>query len=299
MREGLAREFPEAGRVVAWTRARIGPWTEPVVWAAISGIGAGFLVSDVGQALVGAANQALQAATGPSRPSPFTLFPLVTIAGSAAAAAVALGAGGGIALALVLAYNALGIALRLPGVMTFCERSGGAFPNQLGPDQCTAFGFLASLWPQFVGIGLGIAIARAIITRGSGTNSLLRIAGSLAIALTIVSQLWATTFAQSTSALTSGLTIAAGMAAAAVAAGVVAAQLPRGLRNAAIVGAIWLLPWLTLQLPLGLQSLGPTVPAEFEMSILITIVAPPIAAAFLVLSAAIASRARFVPREPA
>ena len=295
MRDGLAREFPEAGRAVAWTRARIGPWTEPVLWAAVSGIGAGFLVTDVGQALVGLANQALQNATGPSRPSPFSLFPLVTIAGSAAATAAALGAGGPLALALELAYGALGIALRIPGVMTFCERSGGSGLNLLGPDQCTAVGFLASLWPQLVGIGLGIAVSRAITTRGSGINSLLRIAGSLAIALTILSQLWAATIAQTANALTSGLTIAAGMAAAAVAAGVVAAQLPRGVRNAAIVAGIWLLPWLALQIPLSLQSLGPTVPPEFVGAITVTIVAPPIVAAFLVLSAAVASRARFIP----
>jgi hypothetical protein len=301
MRDGLAREFPEAGRAVAWTRARIGPRTEPVIWAAISGIGAGFLVSDFAQVFVGLASQALQS---PRNPVSFNLFPLVPIAGTAAAAAVALGAGGGIALALVLAYNALGIALRIPGLMTFCERSGAGQNGlvSLGggvPDQCTALGFLASLWPQLVGIGLGIALARAIMTRGSGINSLLRIAGSLAIAFTVVSQLWAATIAQSTNALASGLTIAAGMAAAAVAAGVVAAQLPRGVRNAAVVAGIWLLPWLTLQLPLGLQSLGPSVPADIVGAITVTIFAPPIAAAFLVLSAVIASRARFVPREPA
>ena len=295
MRDGLAREFPEAGRAVAWTRARIGPRTEPVLWAALAGIGAGFLVSDFAQVLVGLASQALQS---PRNPVSFNLFPLVPIAGSGAAAAVALVAGGGIALALVLVYTVLGIALRIPGLMMFCERSG-AGQNNLISDQCTAIGFLASLWPQLIGIGLGIALARVITSRGSGINSLLRIAGSLAIALTILSQLWAATIAQSANALASGLTIAAGMAAAAVAAGVVAAQLPRGVRNAAIVGAIWLLPWLTLQLPLGLQSLGPTVPDEFETSIIITIVAPPIAAAFLVLSALVASRARFVPHEPA
>lgn len=299
MRDGLAREFPEAGRAVAWTRARIGPIgprSEPVVWAAISGIGAGFLVSDIAQVVVGLTSRAVQSAQSPL---PFNLFPLVTIAGSAAAAAVALGAGGPLALAIELAYHALGVALRIPGVTTFCERSGGAFPTAPGPDQCTAFGFLASLWPEFVGIGLGIAFARAITTRGSGINSLLRIAGSLAIALTILSQLWAATVAQTANALTSGLTIAAGMAAAAVAAGVVAAQLPLGVRNAAIVGGIWLLPWLGLQLPLGLQSLGPTLPAEFVASIIVTVVAPPIAAAFLVLSAVIASRARFIPRDVA
>jgi hypothetical protein len=138
-----------------------------------------------------------------------------------------------------------------------------------------------------------------ITSRGTGVNSLLRIAGALAIALTIVSQLWAATIAQSANALASGLTIAAGMAAAAVAAGGVAAQLPRGIRNAALVAGVWLLPWLTLQLPLGLQSLGPSVPADIASAITVTIVAPPIAAAFLVLSAVIASRARFVPREPA
>jgi len=295
MRDGLAREFPEAVRAAAWTRARIGPWTEPAVWAAISGIGAGFVVSNVVQAVVGLVNQALLATRSEL---PFALFPLATIAGTAAVAVVALGAGGAAALAISLAYIAVGIALRIPGLITFCERSGG-FQNLLISDQCSALGFLTSLWPQFVGIGLGIVLARAITSRGSGVNSLLRIAGSLAIALTVVSQLWAATIAQSTNALASGLTIAAGMAAAAVAAGVVAAQLPRSVRNAAIVGAIWLLPWLTLQLPLALQSLGPGVPSDVVSAITATMVAPPIAAAFLVLSAAIASRARFVPREPA
>jgi hypothetical protein len=296
MRDGLAREFPEAVRAAAWTRARIGPWTEPVVWAAVSGIGAGFVVSNVLQAVVGLVNQALLVAKSEL---PFALFPVATIAGTAAVTVVALGAGGTAALAIALAYIALGIALRIPGLMTFCERSGLTFGDMQGAYQCTALGFLASQWPQVLGIGLGIALSRAITSRGSGTNSLLRIGGSLAIALTVLSQLWSATIAQSTNALASGLTIAAGMAAAAVAAGVVAAQLPRGVRNAAIVGAIWLLPWLTLQLPLALQSLGPSVPPDIVSAITVTMVAPPIAAAFLVLSTLVASRARFVPREAA
>jgi hypothetical protein len=266
------------------------------MWAAVSGIGAGFVVSNVSQAVVGLVNQALLAARSEL---PFALFPVATIAGSAALAVVALGAGGAAALAISLAYIALGIALEIPGLMTFCERSGLPFGDMQSAAQCTALGFLASQWPQILGIGLGIALSRAITSRGSGINSLLRIAGGLAIALTVLSQLWAATIAQSTNALASGLTIAAGMAAAAVAAGVVAAQLPRGVRNAAVVGAIWLLPWLTLQLPLALQSLGPSVPSDIVGAITATVVAPPIAAAFLVLSAAIASRARFVPREPA
>lgn len=306
MREGLAREFPGALRAVAWTRARVGRrlvlWDEPVVWATISGIGAGFLVAAVVQAAVGLANEAIQALRAPM---PFSLFPAVTIAGTAAAAAVALGAGGLAALVLDVVYVAAGIALRVPGAITFCERSGGANPFP-GPDQCTAVGFLASLWPQFVGIGLGIVLARtSLITRGEGTNSLLRVAGALALALFVVTAAWGIAVAQSASAAetaggsTSALTIAAGIAAAAVAAGVLAAQLPRGVRNAAIVAAVWLVPWFALQVPFASRSLTESMAAENVIAIVTSIVIEPIAAAFLVLSAAVASRARFIPRDPA
>ena len=305
MRDGLAREFPEAVRAAAWTRARVADrvavWSEPVVWATISGIGAGFLAASVAQAIVGLASEVIQALRAPT---PFPLFPAVTIAGSAAASAVALGAGGLGALMLSLGYAVVGIALRIPSVGFACDRSGGTIPFP-GPDQCTALGFLASLWPQFVGIGLGILIARtSLITRGEGTNSLLRISGALAIALFVVSEAWGIAVAQRgyaaepAGALTSTLTISAGLVAAAVAAGVLAAQLSRGVRNALIVAGFWLLPWL-VRLPTTLSNLGSTIPTEFVGPTIVSIVVSPIAAAFLVLSAAIASRARFVPREPA
>ena len=301
MREDLARGFPEAGRASTSMRARIDGlrsvfWNEPITWAAVSGIGAGFLVTAVAQAVVGLANQAFQALGGPL---PFTLFSLTAIAATAAATAVTLGIGGIVAFALYLGYLAFGVALGIPGVMAFCERSGGvAFPLAL-PDQCTPLGFVTSLWPQLVGIGLGIALSRAIAARGAGINSLLRIAGGYAIAQFVMSQVWSATVAQTATPLASGLTFGAGLAAAAVAAGALAAQLPRGIRNAGIVGGIPLVPWLTLQIPLGLQSLEPTLPAEFVGPIVLTMAMPPIAVACLVLSAAITSRARFIPRDAA
>jgi hypothetical protein len=272
------------------------------MWATISGIGAGFLVASVAQAMVGLANQAIEALRAPT---PFPLFPAVTIAGSAAAAAVALGAGGLAALVLDLVYVAVGLALRVPGLITACDRSGGLLPFP-GPDLCTAVGFLASLWPQFVGIGLGIVLARtSLATRGDGTNSVLRVAGALAIALFVVSEAWAIAIAragyaaETAGALTSTLTIAAGIVAAAVAAGVLAAQFRRAVRNAAIVAAIWLVPWLAVQLPYASRSLIGTIAAENVVPIVTSIVIEPIAAAFLVLSAAVAARSRFIPREPA
>lgn len=303
MREGLAREFPQAARAitVTWTRVRARRpflWSEPVVWAAISGIGAGFIASQVGQFLVALAFHTL---------NPFvrnfgiaTLSPLVTITGTATGAAVALGVGGPIALGLDIAFLALGAALRIPVLAMFCERAGGGFGLR-DPSMCTAAGFVGSLWPQVVGIGLGLALARGITTRGPGVNSLPRIAGAYAIALFVVSEAWANVVAQTVNPdpLTSGLTFSAATVAAAAAAGAVAGQLPRGLRHALIVAGVSLLPWVTLQLPLSLQSLTPAVPAEHVAFVLVSIVTQPIASAILVLSAAVTQRSRFVPREPA
>lgn len=301
MREGLAREFPEAGRAVSWTRGRIGGLRrEPRLWAAISALGAGFLLSVIVQAAIGLTHEAFLAVR--SSP-PFALFPLVTITGTAAAAAVALAIGGPIVLALYLTYVALDSVLRMPALMTFCERSGGVIPGGVtglpGPDQCTPMGYLAAMWPLFVGIGAGIALAPAITTRGSGINPVLRIAGGFALAQFVLGHVWAATAAQTANALTSGLTVAAGVAAAAVAAGVVAAQLPRGVRGAAIVAGIWLLPWLTFQLPNALRTPASAVPSEHVVPILAGIVIQPVACALLVLTAAVAARSRFVPRAAA
>jgi hypothetical protein len=304
MREGLAREFPDARRASAWARDRVagGPtlWKEPVVWATISGIGAGFLVGAAAQAVVSLANEALQALRSPQ---PFTLVPLVTIPGTAAAAAVALSVGGAFALALYVAYLLLGVALRIPGMMFACERSGGVLPFP-GPDQCTALGFLASLWPQLIGLGLGILVARTLATRGDGINSSLRVAGSLALAVFVVSQAWTASIAQGgyavpNDALTSGLTVAAAMIAAAVAAGVIAAHVPAGIRSASLVAFFWLLPWFAGQLPYALRTLPEPIAAENVAPIALGLAIQPLAAAFLVLSAVVTSRARFIPRDSA
>lgn len=294
MREGLSREFPEAVRGAGWVRARITVSKEPVAWAALSGIGAGFLATVVTQALVGLANEAFQAFNATL---PFPLFPAVTITGIAAAAAVAFRAGGPFGLALYFAYLAASIALALPSLMLFCERSEGMLLSP-GPDRCTANGFVSSLWPQVIALGLGIGLARAVATRGKGVNSLLRVAGALALAQFAVTRISVASIGQATDASASTLTVAAAFAASAVAAGVVAARLPKGIRIATIVAAIWLLPWLTNQVPYASRLTVP-IPPEHVLPIAASIVIVPIAAALLILTAAVASRARFVPRDTA
>jgi hypothetical protein len=305
MREGLAREFPEAARGAAWVRDRMSGRrglvrSEPLVWATISAIGAGLVVGSVAQALVGLANEAALALRASP---PFALFPLITLSETAAAAAVAMSAGGPAALALYLLFEALELVPRIPGLILFCERSGGVFPAP-GPDQCSAVGFLASLWPMFVGIGVGLVIARALTTGSTGVNAVLRVAGALAVALFVVSVAWTVNAAQAgyaaatdpQDAIDSGLAFGAGTVAAAVAAGVIAAHLPRGLRSAAVVALIWMLPWFATQpfhAPRGLTDL---IPPESVALIVAGLVTKPVAVVFLLLSAAIATRNRFVPR---
>jgi hypothetical protein len=149
-------------------------------------------------------------------------------------------------------------------------------------------------------------LARTILSmRGDGTNSLLRVAGALALALFAVNAAWGIAVAQSGYAAetaggsTNALTVAAGIVGAAIAAGVLAAQLPRAVPNAAIVAAIWLVPWFALQLPFASRSLSGAIASENIVAIVTFIVIEPIAAAFLVLSAAVAARSRFIPQGPA
>jgi hypothetical protein len=305
MREGLAREFPEAVRGVGWVRGRIGGRrgllrSEPVLWGTISAIGAGFLVSSIARALVGLASEGALALRADPQ---FALFPLITVAETAAAAAVGMAVAGPAALVMYLLFKTLELAPRIPSMMLFCERSGGVFPAP-GPDLCSAAGFVTSLWPMFVGIGVGLVIARAVTTRSSGVNAVLRVAGVLAVALFLVSVAWTVNAAQAgyvavsdpNDAIDSGLALGAGTVAAAVAAGVIAAHLPRGIRSAALVALIWMLPWFATQPFYASRAFTGLMPPEHVAPIVAGIVTKPLAVAFLLFSAAIATRNRFIPR---
>ena len=57
--------------------------------------------------------------------------------------------------------------------------------------------------------------------------------------------------------------------------------------------------WLTLQLPYGLRSQASTLAPDYFVPMLVGVAIQPVAAAFLVLSAVVSSRARFIPREAA
>jgi hypothetical protein len=295
MREGLAREFPEAVRAFTWTRARMALFRrESVLWATVSAIGAGFLVSAVTRFIVGLGVDVLQALGVTTIPA--LAWP-PAILGTAAAVVVALRAGGALSLTLYLVYLALDVALRIPAVITFCERSG--FQSLTAPDMCTPFGFLAGQWSLWIGIGCGLLISRTIAARQPGTNRTLRVAGAYGLALWVVIQVWAATMAPSSdaaSAMGASLTISVLTVAAAVVAGVVASLSEHRVRTAGTVAAILLLAWLSVQLPY-LASQVDRLSPEFVPAFLVGNLSTPIAAIVLVLAAMVSDRQRFIPRD--
>jgi hypothetical protein len=298
MREGLAREIPEAVRAFAWTRAqlpaRMGLFShEPVLWATVSAIGAGFLAAGLTQFLLGLVFDVLEAFRVNATVMPVWI-PLIV--GTSAAVAVALRAGGARSLTLYLIYLALDLAVRIPGVMTFCERSGGQ--SLTAPSLCTPAAFLAAQWPLWTGIGVGLLLSRTITAEGEGTNRTLRVAGAYAVAMSIMVQVWAATIAQGGDAMNSSLALSALTVAAAVVAGVVAGLSEHRLRAASIVALFLLLPWLTVQLPYLLREVGRLSP-EFVPPFLVAVLGTPIAAIALIVAAVVSDRHRFIPREPA
>lgn len=301
MREDLAREFPEAVRALNWTRTRLPARTamfrhEPVLWGTVSAIGAGFLVSAVTQFLVGLGFDLVRLFD--VRTTTLTLGWLPGLLGTAATIAVALRVGGRFSFALYLAYIALDLATRIPGTIAFCERSG--FGNLLAYQQCDPLGFLAAQWTLWTGIGAGLLLSRAIVARDEGANRTLRVAGAYAVAWSVVLDAWAMTTAQQgdpAGALNASLTISMLAVAAGVAAGVVAGSSARRIRTAAIVAVAIVLPWTTV-LPLRVSQLG-TMPAEVVPGVLIGTFSTPVAALALVLTAVLADRRRFIPREAA
>lgn len=299
MREGLAREFPEAVRALAWTRTRVQERAamfkrEPALWATVSAIGAGFVVSAVTQFAVGLSFFVVRLSYVTST---LTLGWLSPLLGTAAAVAVALRVGGPVSLALYLVYFAVDLAARIPSLIVFCERSGPG--NILAYDGCTPLGFIAARWAQWCGIGLGLLLSRMIGARSEGANNSLRVAGAYAVAWTVVLDMWSTSVVRAgpAGALSASFTISVLTVAAAVAAGVVAGTLDRRLRTALIVAVVLVLPW-SAQLTFLIPQLA-TAPPEFAPSMLVGLFSTPVAAVALVLSAAVTDRRRFIPREPA
>src|SRR5438105_789456 len=169
LREGLAAEFPSAKRgldqvITAIRSAHVS--REAAFWAAISGLGASWIVSTIGQALATAVRLA-----GLRDPAAW-LSGAVSILAYSIAIAVAVRAGGRrglLAYFIIVAFQiALQLAAGLPGFLTFCERSGSdCSPLRLA----SRYVYLAG------GLIFSIAVVRLIRSGVAGPNVLLNGAG--------------------------------------------------------------------------------------------------------------------------
>jgi hypothetical protein len=301
MREGLAREFPEAGRALARTTARLPAQLfrrEHVVWAAVSAVGAGFLASVTAQVLVTLGFFAVEAFRIPTT---VTLAWLPVLLGTAVSSAVALRAGGALGLALYLGYLGVEFVLQILGAVTFCERAGPG--NSFAT--CMPFGFVTTRWALWSGLALGVLLSRALAVRGEGRNLTLRVAGTYAVAWSLALRVWSLSIVQAdqAAALNASMVFSALTVAAALAAGVVAGRSEHRIRSASVVALFLVVPWLTSQVPLLINQLAMAAQSGVQTEILPAIVvgalAQPVAAIVLVLAAAMTDRQRFIPRDSA
>jgi hypothetical protein len=287
MIDGLRAEFPGATRWVARLR-QPAVAREPVGWAFLSALGAGFIVRGIVQIALMPLFPALFPTT---EPHPGWLTPAV-ISGAAAgvaAGAVALRAGGIAAIAAYIAYELLTLVAALPGRWVFCERSGGLaldLPNVVG---CDYVSLLAEQWPMWLAVALGVVAARPFQSRAGGANRLLRgsgafvvIAGVLGSALGLLVTLSGTGGNPNTTLLTVLFLLI--NTAAAIAAGALLARSP--LAGAVLVALLIAGPTLAFTLPLAVREGFPTEPPEFTLAKWSAVLIPIIGAAALLASRA-------------
>jgi hypothetical protein len=178
MLDSFRSEFPTFSMAVARMRSpRVAQ--EPAGWALLSALGASLIVAGVLHVAVLALPASLQ---NPSYQWPFgaTLGSMVTLASSVVLGAVLVRAGGRRALLFYLAYVLVQIAVQLPGITLFCDRSGGGFD---GSCRVPLLYIAAGRAPEWIGVAIGAVAGRWIAQSGPGANETLRGAGAYSLSL--------------------------------------------------------------------------------------------------------------------
>jgi hypothetical protein len=296
MRETLRAEFPGFSATLASLRfPPVAP--ESLGWAVLSAIGAGFVLEGIVRIALLPIDPLLFPATEP-RPEWLTPSTLPNAVGALATGAVALRAGGPAAVGAYVAYELIRLLAALPGRVLFCERSGG----ELGlPDLGSTTGgcdyaslipsVLIGHWPVWLGLAVGVVIARLVPLRDGGANWTLRGAGAFLVIGTVLGTTLgvALTGRDATSQLTflNSLFAFIEILAAAVA-GILLAR--SSLAAAALVAVLVVGPALSLSLPVALRGGFPSEPAEFALMRWYVVLIPLLAATALLASRAYARR---------
>jgi hypothetical protein len=181
--EDLEGESPEVWRPRI-ARPRVA--SEPILWAFLSALGAGFIANGVAEIALAVLWPLLVPPTQP-RAEWLNPFAVSRAAQFVAMGAVALRAGGIPALVLCAGYEVALVVAQLPNRIAVCER----LPE---PDPFIPCGFSAiavSTWPTWVALAVGIVGSRRLLPPSvPGANTLLRATGAFAFALTVAGIAW-------------------------------------------------------------------------------------------------------------
>lgn len=230
LREGLAAEFPFLVRAArSLRRPRVA--REAPLWAMVSAFGAAWIMSAAGQAAAVALRLGGDRAIAPWIVGAFG------IASVALAVAVAWRAGGprGLLLFLIVLVVRSGVSFvaRLPGFLTFCERSG---------ERCSYASFLAPEAYAIAGTLLGIVAVRLLVAVEPGTNPSLSGLGAFSLASSAIGPFL---FAAGSPDVATGAALTLGVTgAAAFVAGVTVAARGRAARPLVAVGLLLAGAWL-------------------------------------------------------
>lgn len=161
--------------------------SEPIAWAFLAAVGAGFIASGTAELVLAALWPLL---LPPTQPHPEWLFPGAVSAAArlVAIGAVALRAGGIPTLALSVGYEVVFVLTpQLSNRSAICERLSQPDPSI----PCGLAAIAASTWPMWVALAVGVVGSRRLLPPpASGANTLLRAAGAFAFALTIAGIAW-------------------------------------------------------------------------------------------------------------
>jgi hypothetical protein len=179
--DSLRAEFPSVARVVAGLRFPAVA-QEPAGWALLSSLGASLLVAGVLRLVLFITPSSFQIPTF-QLPLGATWNSIITLVSHLVGGAVLVRAGGRGALWWYVGLVALQVAVSLPGIQLFCDRSGGQLGGQDGGCNVPLLYIAAGRAPEWIGIAIGALLSRAIPATGPGANTMLRGAGAYWLAL--------------------------------------------------------------------------------------------------------------------
>jgi hypothetical protein len=179
--DGLRTEFPSFFAALARVRVPAIRRESPF-WAFLSALGAAAIVSGVLRMLLLAAPRPI---TEPSLQLPLgaTLASIVTLVAYVVAGAVLTRAGGRRAVFIYVAFALIEALSQLTGILIGCDRTRNQLGFQDGACNVPLFYVAAGRAPEWLGVALGIAIARVVPSSGPGANQVLRGGGVFALTL--------------------------------------------------------------------------------------------------------------------